>query len=60
MEIIQCPECHERYPDLLAIVEAGGEIRAVGMMLEAVCHCGHAFSVNKFWAKQREIEAVYV
>jgi len=55
MEIIQCPECHERFLDLLQVVEKGGEIRQVGLMLEAVCQCGRAWSVAAYWSKKETL-----
>ena len=55
-EILQCPSCYKRFPDLLAICEAGGSVENVGLALMAKCgECGCRWPVNKFWSKRETI-----
>ena len=55
-EILQCPECLKRYPDLLAIAEGGGSVNNVGLALMAECgECGRVWSVADFWVKREVI-----
>ena len=55
-DALRCPGCAKLYADLLAIGEAGGTVKSIGLMLEATCGiCGECWPVNSAWRKRKEI-----